>query len=77
MKYLGYAVALVVVASASLLIAAFPRTYPRLINWWYSILGFKTRLAEDDYTRWSVRSTGIVFLAAEIGWVLYRFFIKS
>lgn len=58
---------------ATLFVGIFPRAYPRLVNRWYNFLGFKTRLVEEDFTGWSIRSISFVLFAVGTAWIVYDF----
>ncbi len=48
---------------AGFVTAFFPRVMPRLTNAYYSKIGMKTRVAEEDYDRIGTRLAGAVLLA--------------
>ena len=52
--------------------AFFPHIVPRLTNSYYSMIGMKTRVAEEDYSKLGARVAGGVLLAAEIVWLWLR-----
>jgi hypothetical protein len=54
----------------------FPRLMPRLTNAYYSKIGMKTRVAEEDYDRLPTRIAGAILLAVGLI-VSYRFFISG
>ena len=48
--------------TAGVLTAFFPRIIPRMTNAQWEFFGMKTRVAEGDYERLSVRITGFCFI---------------
>ncbi len=52
--------------------AFFPHVVPRLTNSYYSLIGMKTRVAEDDYSKLGPRLAGGLMLIAEIVWICLR-----
>jgi hypothetical protein len=48
--------------AAAFVTAFFPRVMPRLTNTYYSKIGMKTRVAEEDYDRLPIRIVGAILL---------------
>jgi hypothetical protein len=65
-------VALLLIGILAFCIACFPHVFPRLINSYYSLIGMKTRVAEEDYSKVTVRLAGAIILVAEIVWFFIR-----
>jgi hypothetical protein len=55
-------------------VALFPRVLPRLTNVYYSKLGMKTRVAEEDYSRLSTRLVGGVMALIGV-FLIYRWLV--
>jgi hypothetical protein len=64
--------ALALLGSMAFCMAFFPRVVPRLTNSYYSLIGMKTRVAEEDYLKLGTRFAGGAILAAEIVWLFLR-----
>jgi hypothetical protein len=52
--------------------AFFPHVMPRLTNSYYSLIGMKTRVAEEDYSKLGPRLAGGLMLVTEIAWIWLR-----
>ncbi|MBB5055563.1 putative RDD family membrane protein YckC [Granulicella aggregans] len=60
---------LLLFASVAFVSAFFPRVLPTLTNRWYSMIGMKTRVSEEDYARVSTRSACFVIFALVVFWM--------
>jgi hypothetical protein len=64
--------ALLLLGATAFCVAFFPQVFPRLVNSYYSLIGMKTRVADEDYGKISVRVAGGLILAAEFVWIFIR-----
>jgi hypothetical protein len=62
--------------AAGFVTAFFPHVMPRLTNVYYSRIGMKTRVAEEDYNRASTRIAGAVLLVVGLI-VAYRIVLSG
>jgi hypothetical protein len=62
--------ALLLFASVAFVGAFFPRVLPRMNNHYYSKLGLKTRVAEEDYVKLGPRSACFVLFVFAIAWIM-------
>ncbi len=62
MRLIGFLSVLLFLA-AGFVTALFPRVMPRLTNAYYSRIGMKTRVAEEDYDRPPTRIAGAILFA--------------
>lgn len=62
--------------AAGFVTAFFPRVMPKLTNAYYSKIGMKTRVAEEDYDRLPTRLAGGALLV--VGFIVgYRIFMSG
>jgi hypothetical protein len=69
MGHLFVILALSLIAAMAFCTAFFPHVVPRLTNSYYSLIGMKTRVAEEDYSKLGSRLAGGFLLVAEIVWI--------
>ena len=62
--------------AAAFATACFPRIMPRLTNAWYSKIGMKTRVIEEDYDKLPTRIAGAVLLVVGL-FVGYRILVSG
>jgi hypothetical protein len=55
-----------VCGTAGVLTTFFPRIIPRMTNAYWDFFGMKSRVAEEDYERLSVRITGFCFIVVAL-----------
>jgi hypothetical protein len=72
MGHLFVILALSLLAAMAFCTAFFPHVVPRLTNSYYSLIGMKTRVAEEDYSKLGTRLAGGILLVGEIVWVWLR-----
>lgn len=75
MRLLGLIPVLLFLA-AGFVTAFYPRVLPRLTNIYYSKIGMKTRVVEEDYERLPTRTAGGILLIIGI-FVAYRFTVSG
>jgi hypothetical protein len=75
MRFLGLFPVLLFLA-AGFATTFFPRVMPRLTNAYYSKIGARTRVAEEDYDRLPTRIAGAILLAVGLV-VSYRILISG
>lgn len=62
------------IGGAGAALAFVPAVVPNWINRYYALIGMKTRVAPEDYTKPQVRIAGVVIIAAVV-WVICRVMI--
>ena len=74
MSEVGRLVPFIVFALIGLMAAVFPKVLPRLTNRYYSLIGAKTRVAEEDYEKLAVRLACFAIFVVVIAAVVRRLF---
>jgi hypothetical protein len=64
--------ALMGIGTIGFLMAFFPRVMPKLTNSYYALIGARTRVAAEDYSKPGVRFAGLFILVAELIWFIIR-----
>jgi hypothetical protein len=54
----------------------FPKVLPAMTNRWYSIIGAKTRVAEEDYAAKGSRAASFLLFVIVITWIAIRILSK-
>jgi hypothetical protein len=72
MGHLFVILALSLIAAMAFCTAFFPHVVPRLTNSYYSLIGRKTKVAEQDYSKLGSRLAGGSLLVAEFVWIWLR-----
>jgi hypothetical protein len=72
MGHLFVIVALGLFGAMAFCTAFFPHVVPFFTNSYYSLIGMKTRVAEEDYAKLGPRLAGGLMLVAEIVWIWLR-----
>jgi hypothetical protein len=62
MRVIGRLLPVLLLLAAAFVTAFFPRVMPKLTNAYYSKIGMKTRLAEEDYDHLPTRIVGAILL---------------
>jgi hypothetical protein len=76
MRVIGRLLPVLLLLAAAFVIAFFPRVMPKLTNAYYSKIGMKTRLPEEDYDHLPTRIVGAILLI--VGLIVgYRILMSS
>jgi hypothetical protein len=70
--HLFVVIALLLIGLLAFCVAFVPPVFPSLVNKYYSLIGMKTRIAQEDYSRVGVRLAGAIILSAELVWLYLR-----